>query len=293
MSCDPVLLFAQLHRANFETLRKLMRHLSEVAKNSKTNRMTVSGFVSAYVQLCPLCINTEYHQALNLAMIFGPTLIRPKHDHGMQATMDDHSYQCKVCRPCRLAMNLSGRLTTYWDLKGDRGNDTALHRHFRDGSSGSVDDVPCPIKRSYAHVTWYVWYACHQNANRRNNRIRIAASVPLRKSRIAEQDSGVLKPCWTSHAVWGVVSHLDFAASAVWAQKRVSMPILAKQSSTDSVQCLSPPTTTPVQVRAKSPTVHQTSWRHSRMIGAQELEAQGILATQDSASDASSSERDE
>lgn len=30
-----------------------------------------------------------------------------------------------------------------------------------------------------------------------------------------------------------------------------------------------------------------------RMIGAQDLEAQGILATQDSASDASSSERDE
>lgn len=37
---------AQLHRPNFETLRKLMRHLQEVAKNSKTNRMTVRN-------LCP------------------------------------------------------------------------------------------------------------------------------------------------------------------------------------------------------------------------------------------------
>lgn len=124
-------------------------------------------------------------------MIFGPTLIRPKHDHGMQAMMDDHSYQCKVCTQFWLCSAFIGRLTAL-ALKVA---EAMIQQYTAIFETVAVDRLMMLHVPSSAPTLTLdrMWFACYQRFDGVMNRIRIAASVPLRKSRIAEQDSGMVK----------------------------------------------------------------------------------------------------
>ena len=80
-----------LPEENFETLRHLCQHLVQVIEHCETNKMEVR----------------------NLAIVFGPTLVRPADDN-MLSMVTDMSHQCRIIGMYIITENWLGLQTRYY-----------------------------------------------------------------------------------------------------------------------------------------------------------------------------------